>query len=144
MQLLKDIKAVILQGFRSSKSDYQRALSEFSRTLTLIVDFDQLVDSLIGKLREIAHIPNIIILLRDLETNLFTVADYRGTEHSKNIEKLHFQPEGTLVSWLTTNEIPLITSESPGVIMYLSQVEQNILENLRRKHHYFTIQRTRK
>ena len=47
--------------FHGDRADYQRALSEFSRTLTLIVDFDQLVENLIGKLREIADIPKIYI-----------------------------------------------------------------------------------
>ncbi len=128
MNFLEQINDLISARLRRSKGNYQRALSEFSRTLTLIVDFDQLVESLIGKLREIEHIPKIIILLRDAETNLFSVAECRGAENNEEIASMQFDPEDTLVSWLKINEIPLILSESPGVVRYLSENERAVLE----------------
>jgi signal transduction histidine kinase len=122
------IKEWILQKlFQRSRTDYQRALTEFSRSLTLIVDFEQLLENLVGKLREIAEIPNILILLRDLETNRFTVADSRGTFTGEKTDTLIFSPEDKLVRWLTINETPLIVPKNPGVVDYFSKREHRLL-----------------
>jgi signal transduction histidine kinase len=111
-----------------SRTDYRRALTEFSRSLTLIVDFEQLLENLVGKLREIAEIPKIIILLRDLETNRFSVADSRGTLKKEQSDAFQFLPEDKLIRWLTINETPLIVSDNTGVVDFLSQREQNLLQ----------------
>jgi len=119
-----------LLSFRRSKPDYTKAFTEFTRALTLIVDFEQLLENLLGKLREIADIPEIIILLRDLETDRFDVADSRGMDVSNLTELPCFLPGDKLVRWLTINETPLIISENPGVIAFLSPREQDMLSKL--------------
>lgn len=120
-------KWILHHIFQRSRTDYRQALTEFSRSLTLIVDFEQLLENLVGKLREIAEIPNILILLRDLETNRFTVADSRGIFTEEKNDTFFFHPEDKLVRWLTINETPLIVPESHGIVDYFSKREQNIL-----------------
>ncbi len=107
--------------------DYRKALTEFTRSLTLIVDFEQLLENLSGKLREIADIPVIIIMLRDSETNRFTVANSRGTESSEPAESFYFKHDDRLIRWLLVNETPLIVAENAGVIDYLSEKEKTVL-----------------
>lgn len=127
MKFINQRKFRLFRPFRRSKSDYPKAFTEFTRALTLIVDFEQLLENLVGKLREIADIPKIIILLRDLETDRFTIADSRGMNASNSTEALCLLPEDKLVRWLTINETPLIVSENPGVMAFLSTKEQQIL-----------------
>jgi signal transduction histidine kinase len=112
------------------RADYRKALTEFSRSLTLIVDFEMLLENLAGKLREIADIRKVIILLQDHETGLFSVADSRGVDKTDPIESLKFTPDDRLTRWLMVNETPLITDENPGVVEYLTESEQSILERI--------------
>lgn len=130
MKLTEHWKSFINRLFKRPLTNYRRALTEFTRTLTLIVDFEQLLENLVGKLREIADIPKIVIMLRDLETNRFIVSDSRGTNPYDQIETLLFLPEDKLIRWLTVNETPLILSENPGVIAHLSTREQKLLNQI--------------
>lgn len=117
----------IRHPFRRFKSDYHGALTEFTRALTLIVDFEQLLENLAGKLQEIADIPKIIIMIRDVETQRFAIADHRGLADNEDPKSLIFHPEDKLVRWLTINESLLLISENRGVFDYLSVKERRIL-----------------
>lgn len=114
---------------RPGGPDFKRALTEFSRSLTLIVDLNQLLENLVGKLYEIAAVSRVVILLRDPETNRFTMADYRGAEPITN-DRVEFDAEDKLVQWLTVNEMPLIVPEEPGVLQFLSHREQQLITSL--------------
>jgi signal transduction histidine kinase len=127
MTLRKYWEHLFHRTFKRSKADYRRALTEFSRSLTLIVDFEQLLENLAGKLREIADIQEIFIVLRDPDTGQFTLANSRWSLADERTKIFQFTREDRLMRWLTINEIPLIVSESPGVIKYLSQKEKKLL-----------------
>ncbi|MBN2415075.1 GAF domain-containing protein [bacterium] len=114
---------------RPGGPDFKRALTEFSRSLTLIVDLDQLLENLVGKLYEIAAVSRVAILLRDPETNRFTLADYRGGERIP-AERAVFYAEDKLVQWLTVNETTLVVPEEPGVVSFFSDREQQLIAGL--------------
>lgn len=121
--------------FHHKKDNYQQALAEFSRSLTLIVDFDQLLENLEGKLKEIADITQIHILLRDADTQLFEMAGTKAPP-SPQIDELplRFNADDRLVQWLSVNETPLVVQGNPGVILFLAQWEQEIIQ-----HHHIKI-----
>lgn len=129
MNFMNRIKT-ISRTQKSARADYRKALTEFSRSLTLIVDFEQLLENLAGKLREIADIPKVIIMLQDQETGRFYVADSRGVKPSDPIESLHFKPDDRLIRWLKVNETPLTIEANSGVVSYLSSKEQEILNRI--------------
>jgi len=115
---------------RESGPDYQRALTEYSRSLTLIVDLEQLMEHLVGKLREIADIPRVIIFMRDAETGLFRAMDSRGISVRDRVWNVSFSQEDRLIQWLSVNEMTLIVDEEPGVVGFLSREEQDMLQHL--------------
>jgi len=115
---------------KATLPDYQRALTEFSRSLTLIVDLEQLMENLVGKLREIAEIPRIIIFMRDAETGLFRAMDSRGISAEDKVWTITFRNEDKLVQWLSVNEMTLVLDEEPGVVKFFSEPERYILEQL--------------
>jgi len=112
---------------------YRQALSEYSRSLTLIVDLDQLVENLVGKLQEIVDINAVIILMRDPETGCFSSVAHRGSVSEAYLQKLRFQTTDKLVQWFTVNELTLVTDRQQGVFEYLSSREQELLEQGRIK-----------
>jgi len=130
MNTSKTLSLIKMIFTKSKKPDFQRALIEFSRSLTLIVDLDQLLENLTGKLREIADVSKVIILLRDAETNRFTLADYRGSKLVETQENISFQAEDKLIQWLTVNETTLEVCDYAGVIAFLSTREQDIIRSL--------------
>lgn len=116
---------------KQDSSDFRWALTEFSRSLTLIVDLDQLLENLAGKLHEIADVSRVLILLRDAETNRFELAGYRGSDPVNQKNSVYFLSDDKLIQWLTVNETSLIVREKPGVINFLGTREQNIIERLK-------------
>jgi signal transduction histidine kinase len=126
MQIQKILKRTLRPGTKRFYQNYRRALSEFSRSLTLIIDFDQLLENLVGKLREIVDIPVILILLRDPESNNFILADSRGIEEDPGMGLIDFSHDDKLVRWLTINETHLVVADNPGVVGYLSGRENEI------------------
>jgi len=57
---------------------FKQALSEFSRSLTLIVDLEQLKDNVISFIREIVNVDSLSIYLLDIDLNRFQLAETRG------------------------------------------------------------------
>lgn len=114
--------------FRRPEDNYRQALNEFSRSLTLIVDFDQLLENLEGKLREIVDIPRVMILLLNPETHRFEPAKEIDTSGNPDAPPLIFHAEDRLVQWLGVNEMALVVENNPGVIHFLAPREQTIIQ----------------
>ncbi|MCK5148998.1 histidine kinase [bacterium] len=111
--------------FKKPDDSYRQALTEFSRSLTLIVDFDQLLENLEGKLREIADIPRVYIFLKDPETNRFDLANPHDDDQSDT--RFNFSADDRLIQWLTVNEMPLVVENYSGVISFLSERERELI-----------------
>ena len=107
---------------------FKQALSEFNRSLTLIVDLEQLKENVISFIREIVHVDSLFLYLLDIDLNRFKLAETRGFEPVGS-ERLYFLSEDPLIRWFTVNESHLIISGHPDIYSYFSEREQKILRD---------------
>jgi len=119
---------MLLQSlFRKKRYDFREAFSEFSKSLTLIIDIDQLKDNVIAKIREVIHADTILIFLLNSDLNLFEIAETRGIEKADKSQYIFF-PDDPLIRWFTVNETYLIISQNPEIFSYFGEHEQAILQ----------------
>lgn len=107
---------------------FKQALSEFSRSLTLIVDPEQLKDNVISFIREIVHVDSLFIYLLNIDLNRFQLVETRGFEPAGN-DQLYFLPEDPLIRWFSVNESHLVISGHPDIVSYFSEREQKIIRD---------------
>ena len=114
--------------FRRKDDEFKQALTEFSRSLTLIVDLEQLKDNISSKIREIIKVDNIFIYLINPDLNRFQLAKARGFEIKKS-DQFYFLPDDPMIRWLAVNETYLIISENPQIFSFFSEREQELIKN---------------
>ena len=105
--------------------ELKQLLSEFNRSLMLIADRQLLIKNFLSKVSQITPVESISLFLSDESTEKYKE---QGTEE-KNPP--YFSGRGKLVSWLAVNERPLIVSESPSLLSYFSEEEQEVLKRLK-------------
>ncbi|MCE5251668.1 histidine kinase [bacterium] len=115
---------------RRKKDDFRQAFTEFSKSLTLIIDLEQLKDNVISKIRECIRVDSIQIFLLNPDLNRFELAETRGLDIIKR-SSLYFSSDEPLVRWFTINETHLLISEKPAVFSYFNEHEQGILSELK-------------
>lgn len=115
------------RSFRRKPYEFKHALTEFSRSLTLIVDLEQLKDNITSKIREVIKVDNIFIYLINPDLNRFQLARARGFK-IKETEQLYFLPEDPLIRWFAVNQTYLIVSEHPQIFSFFSEREQELLK----------------
>ncbi len=113
---------------RRRDDDIRRSMNEFSRSLTLIVDLEQLKRNVISVISEIVRIDTMLLYLLDLDLNRFQLAEARGVEPLSR-DQLYFAPDGLLVQWFTINETSLKVSDSPQVFSYFQPNEQQFIRD---------------
>ena len=113
--------------FRKRHHGFKQALTEFSRSLTLIVDLEQLKDNMSSKIREIIKVDNIFIYLINPDLNRFQLAKVRGFE-IKESDQFYFLPEDPMIRWFAVNETYLIISENTPIFSFFSKREQELLK----------------
>jgi len=119
-----------LRGRRAHRTrDYRQAVNEFSRSLTLVVDEDQLRTAIPAKLREFFGLDRVAIFLRESDGTPFRLAAARGIDAAL-ADAPSFPSDGRLARWLKVNEIPLVLAEQPGVVDFLDATERRALESL--------------
>jgi len=111
---------------RKKHYEFKQALTEFSRSLTLIVDLEQLKDNIISKIREIIKVENIFIYLINPDLNRFQLAKSRGFE-VKSDDEFYFLPEDPLIRWFAVNETHLIVSEKSQIFTFFNRHEQDLI-----------------
>lgn len=109
--------------------DYRQAVHEFSRSLTLIVDEEQLRATIPGKLRDFFGVERVAIFLRESDGGPFRIVSARGIEPAL-VDGVSFLPGGRLARWLKVNEEPLVLNENPGVVDFLDPSERETLARL--------------
>ncbi len=112
--------------FSKRRYGFNETFSEFSKSLTIIIDLNQLKDNVIAKIREIIHVDKTLIFLLNPDLNRFEIAETRGFE-KKDDNHCIFYPDDSLIRWLTVNETHLIISRNPEILSYFSKNEQEIL-----------------
>ncbi|MFC1537819.1 ATP-binding protein [Candidatus Latescibacterota bacterium] len=109
--------------FLKKQTEFRKAFSEFSKSLTLIIDIDQLKDNVIAKIREIVHTDTILILLLNPDLNRLELAEARGMQNIQR-DTFMFPAESPLIQWFTVNETYLVISQNPAIVSFFTEHEQ--------------------
>ena len=104
--------------------ELKQLLSEFNRSLMLIVDKQLLISNFLSKVNQITPVQGIFLFLPDENTEKYKM---QGLE-DKNVS--YFMGRGKLVNWLAVNERPLIVSKSSSLLSYFSEEERKLLARL--------------
>jgi signal transduction histidine kinase len=113
--------------FKKKRTEFKQAFTEFSKSLMLIVDLEQLKDNVITKIREIVDIDSIFIFLYNPDLNQFQLSEVRGFVETET-NQLYFLPDDPLIRWFTVNQTYLIISEKSAIFLYFAEREQKILK----------------
>jgi signal transduction histidine kinase len=114
---------------RKKNVSYRQALAEFSKSLTLIADLEQLKDNVAGKIREITGVRTIRIFLLNPDLDRFELAESRG-DNNETGGGPHFSPDGPLIRWFAVNETWLAVQENSEVFGFFSGPEQAALREM--------------
>lgn len=102
----------------------EQLLSEFNRSLTLIVDKSLLIGNIVAKVKQICPVESVYIFLLNENTGKFKLQN-----EAKN-KPVTLTNRSRLVSWLSVNEKHLIISRHPDIVSYFPPEEQEIIRQL--------------
>lgn len=102
----------------------EQLLSEFNRSLTLIVDKSLLIGNIVAKVKQICPVESVYIFLLDENTGKFKLQN-----EVKN-KPVTLTNRSRLVSWLSVNEKHLIISRHPDIVSYFPPEEQEKIRQL--------------
>ena len=103
-------------------------LSEFNRSLMLIVDKELLINNAIAKIKQITPVSKILFFLLKPDTDQFQQVGNQSEENSE-FEQIVFNHHSKLINWLSVNESFLVASEAGDVMAYFSDKEQMLIIN---------------
>lgn len=112
--------------FRKKRDVFKQAFREFSKSLMLIVDLNQLKENVIAKIKEIVNVDTILIYLFIPDLNIFKLSEARGFD-LKSSSHLYFIPDEPLIRWFTINQAHLIISKSPQIFLHFNERERKII-----------------
>lgn len=113
--------------FRKDKKagpDLGLLLSEFNRSLMLIVDRSLLINNFVAKVKQISRVDSVYVFLLDERTGKYKLQNPGG----KTVYAL--EGKGRLINWLSVNETELLLSRHTDIVGYFSEEEQDILKQL--------------
>ena len=102
----------------------EQLLSEFNRSLTLIVDKSLIIGNIVAKVKQICPVESVYIFLLDENTGKFKLQN-----EAKN-KPVTLTNRSRLISWLSVNEKHLIISRHPDIVSYFPPEEQEIIRQL--------------
>ena len=102
----------------------EQLLSEFNRSLTLIVDKSLLIGNIVAKVKQICPVESVYIFLLNENTGKFKLQN-----EAKN-KPVTLTNRSRLISWLSVNEKHLIISRHPDIVSYFPPEEQEIIRQL--------------
>ena len=108
---------------------YKLALSEFNKTLSLIIDPTQLKSNIISKIQEIIHVNRIFLFLYNEDFHRYALTDVIGV-NKKQYAKYYFTSKDKLIYWLSVNEKHIFLKQNEGVRSFFSAHEQNMLSEM--------------
>ena len=103
-----------------------RALHDFSRSLTLISDTESLQASIAARFRELFDCDRVILFQPEQGHSIFTPRFSLGIPIEK-LSDLRLRRRGSLAKWLLVNETCLVISGDQGAYKYLGEKEREIL-----------------
>lgn len=99
-------------------------LSEFNRSLMLIVDKPLLIHNFVAKVKEISRVDAVYVFLLDERTGKYKL------QNPADKVSCVLDGKGKLINWLSVNETELQLYQHPDIVEYFSTEEQAILEQL--------------
>lgn len=99
-----------LKKKKEIKPDLGVLLSEFNKTLMLIVDKSLLISSLVTKVKQISGAESVSFFLLDENTGKYKLQNSNETVHHVLTGK------DRLINWLSVNEKELVISHNPAIV----------------------------
>ncbi|MCD7900306.1 MAG: ATP-binding protein [Bacteroides sp.] len=112
---------------KEPKPDLGALLSEFNKSLMLIVDKSLLINNFISKIKQICAVDSVYVFLLDENTGKYKL------QNSENKPEFGYVLTGKnkLINWLSINEKELIISRNPDIVSYFSMEEQTMIHALK-------------
>jgi signal transduction histidine kinase len=107
----------------------RQIIQDFNRSITLIVDIDALITSIIDRIKEMFGTDRVILLHTYPDSNVFSLAFSVGYA-PEDLTAVRLTQRDRLAKWLLTNETALVVKHDQGVMNYLSAAEREMLERL--------------
>jgi len=114
----------LFQKKQLPQPDLGLMLSEFNRSLMLIVDKSLLISNFISKVKQIIRIDSVYVFLLDELTGKYKLQNPEAKQPYK------LEGKSKLINWLSVNEKELVLSEHADIVNYFSEEEQDILHQL--------------
>lgn len=108
----------------AAQPNLEQLLSEFNRSLTLIVDKQLLIGNIVAKVKQICPVESIYIFLLDENTGKYKM------QNEASGKPLTLTNRSRLISWLSVNEKHLTVSRHPDIVSYFPLDEQEALKQL--------------
>lgn len=109
---------------KTGQPDLGLLLSEFNRSLMLIVDKSLLISNFTSKVKQIIHIDSAYVFLQDELTGKYKL------QNPEEKQSFVLDSKGKLINWLSINEKELLLSRHTDIVNYFTDYEQNILQQL--------------
>jgi signal transduction histidine kinase len=100
-------------------------LSEFNRSLMLIVDKSLLIHNFISKVKQICSVESVYVFLLDESTGKYRL------QNPEDKQGIVLTGKDKLIRWLSVNEKELVLSRHPDIVDYFSEREQSIFKELK-------------
>jgi sigma-B regulation protein RsbU (phosphoserine phosphatase) len=107
-----------------------RDLMEFSQAFSNVTDMQQLVPSVIGKLRDLIGVDEVALFLINHASGRYELVHSRGIELKPQLRlrgDYFLIPEDKLTRWLLNNRFPFVMSRMSDVFGFFSEEERDIL-----------------
>jgi signal transduction histidine kinase len=105
--------------------DFGLLLSDFNRSLTLMVDRSLLIHNFTVKIKQISSAGCVYVFLLDRLTGKYKLQNAAGHKTEQLLDG-----KGRLIHWLSVNETGLRLSKQADVVDYFSTEERRILKHL--------------
>jgi signal transduction histidine kinase len=120
------------EGFRGRKrrgAPSWTIFREFTESLNLIEDFDQIALNLLGTIKEAAAVDRLVLFIHDSDVGQFRVGASSGYEPSA-LSGAVLSGEDRLARWLKVNKTFLDVRRQPGALGFLGDREKDVIGRL--------------
>lgn len=107
----------------------RRAVQDLRRSLALIVDLGSLEASVSTRIQEFFDPDLLVIMQLDDATSQFRPSFCSGID-TDSVGDVAIPAQGNLARWFRVNESCLVVDRAPGVVSYLDDNEQGVLQRL--------------
>ncbi len=118
-----------VRGGRRRNAPPWTIFREFTESLNLIEDFDQIAANLLGTIREAAPVERLVLFVHDADIGHFRAAASSGYDPAE-LRGVFLSSEDRLARWLKVNKTFLEIDARAGVMGFLGDAEKAVIERL--------------